>query len=325
LNLLSAVEVVDAGRAVFFLSTTLYLVVFAIWIASWVDSRRKATLVVDSYVAAAVVCALFGTLALFVAYPGSDLLVDDDRARGFFKDPNIYVSFLVPAAVIMAERAIASGVALRRRLLSALLFLTLVMGVLFSYSRAGWLGLAVALLVLTTVLFVRWESRRVIVLLAIVAAAGGIALGTVVATGSGDFLIHRTQLQDYDEQRFGAQLYGIDQSMRYPLGIGPGQYEVLGPIAAHSLYVRALAEHGLLGLLTLLGLVVATLALALRNAMAGRDTYGIASAALLAAWCGLLANSFFIDSLHWRHLWLIAALIWAASMPPPRPAGKPTD
>jgi len=28
----------------------------------------------------------------------------------------------------------------------------------------------------------------------------------------------------------------------------------------------------------------------------------------MAAWCGLVANSFFVDTLHWRHLWLVAAL-----------------
>jgi hypothetical protein len=66
----------------------------------------------------------------------------------------------------------------------------------------------------------------------------------------------------------------------------------------------------------LLALMVLTLFLAVRNAEAGRDTYGIGSAALLAAWCGLLANSVFIDTLHWRHLWLVAALIWAAAARP---------
>jgi O-antigen ligase len=314
LNLLSAVEVVDAARASFYLSITLYLLVFAFWLATWVDSERKAALVANSYIAAAVLSAVFATLALFVSFPGHEHLVDDARARGFFKDPNIYVSFLVPAAVIVAERAVALRASGRRRVLAGTLFLALTIGVLFSYSRAGWLDLTVALFVLAGILFLRWEARRMLVLLAILLAAGCVALVTVTATGSADFLMQRTQLQDYDEQRFGAQLYGIDQSMRYPLGIGPGQYEVLGPIAAHSLYVRALAEHGLLGLLTLLGLVTATLALGLRNALTRRDTYGIGSAALLAAWCGLLANSFFVDSLHWRHLWLVAALIWAGSM-----------
>jgi hypothetical protein len=52
--------------------------------------------------------------------------------------------------------------------------------------------------------------------------------------------------------------------------------------------------------------------MALRNAVRGWDTMGIGSTALLAAWCGILANSVFVDTLHWRHLWLVAGLIWAA-------------
>ena len=69
----------------------------------------------------------------------------------------------------------------------------------------------------------------------------------------------------------------------------------------------------MLGLLVLLTLLLLTLVFASRNAILGRDTYGIGSAALLAAWCGLLANSVFIDTLHWRHLWFLAALIWAGA------------
>jgi hypothetical protein len=67
-------------------------------------------------------------------------------------------------------------------------------------------------------------------------------------------------------------------------------------------------------LVTILALIVATLLFAGRNAAIGRDTYGIGSAALLGAWCGLVANSAFVDTLHWRHLWLVAALIWAGAM-----------
>jgi hypothetical protein len=43
---------------------------------------------------------------------------------------------------------------------------------------------------------------------------------------------------------------------------------------------------------------------------------------LLAAWCGVMANSAFVDTLHWRHLWLIAALIWVGAMRPDG-AGQP--
>jgi O-antigen ligase len=95
--------------------------------------------------------------------------------------------------------------------------------------------------------------------------------------------------------------------------VGPGQFERISEISAHSTYVRALAEEGVLGLLVVLALMLLTLGFAARNAASGVNCFGLGSAALFAAWCGLLANSLFVDTLHWRHLWLIAALIWAAT------------
>jgi O-antigen ligase len=327
LNLLSAVEVVDAGRATFYLAITIYLLVFALWVSTYVDSRLRAQLVGAMYVTAAAVSAFVASLALVVAFPGHDLfLFGGERAQGLFKDPLVYAPFLVPPALIVAEQAVSPNFSRVGRLLRGAIFLTLVVGVLLSFSRAAWLNLAVGLFVLTAVLVVRQGAgRRVLALSAIVLVAGVAALGTLKVTGSEELLVQRTHLQRYDEERFGAQLFGLEQSTHYPLGIGPGQFEVLSPVSAHSLYVRALAEQGLFGLLTLLALLLVTLALALRNTAAGRDTFGIGSAALLAAWCGLLANSLFVDTLHWRHLWLVAALIWAGSgfdhRPTPRSDG----
>ena len=72
-----------------------------------------------------------------------------------------------------------------------------------------------------------------------------------------------------------------------------------------------LGEQGLLGIAALVIVLAATLFDAARNAFAGRETYGIGSAARRGAWCGLLANSAVADTLHWRHLWIVAALVWA--------------
>jgi O-antigen ligase len=152
-----------------------------------------------------------------------------------------------------------------------------------------------------------------VVLGTVLAAATALFIAVAVSS-SFTFLQERARFQFYDVQRFGAQLSGVELAAEYPLGIGPGQFERVSAISAHSTYVRALAEEGLLGLLVLLALVVLTLFFAAQNTAAGRDTYGIGSATLLAAWCGVLANSIFIDTLHWRHLWLIAALVWAGTM-----------
>jgi O-antigen ligase len=162
----------------------------------------------------------------------------------------------------------------------------------------------------------RGAGRRALALLVLVLTVGGAVGWTVVATGSLQFLEQRARFQSYDTQRFGAQRTGIQLAEHNPLGIGPGQFEVLSPVSAHSTYIRALAEEGVLGAAVLLGLMLGVLVIATRNAVAGRSTYGIGSTALLASWCGAMANSVFVDTLHWRHLWLIAGLIWAAAMAP---------
>ena len=133
------------------------------------------------------------------------------------------------------------------------------------------------------------------------------------ASGSLGFLEDRAKFQSYDSDRFGAQRAGIALAESHPIGIGPGQFELIEPLSVHSTYVRALAEEGIVGAAILFALLFGTLLFALRNTVLGRDTYGIGSGALLAAWCGVLVNSFVIDSLHWRYMWLLAGLIWAGT------------
>lgn len=314
LNLLSSVEVVDAARTVEFFAITLYLALFGLWLTGYVCSPSRARLVVVAYLVAAVVSAALACLALFVPLPGGEAFVDGPRAQGLFKDPNVFGPFLVPAALILMEEIVAPRLLRLRRLTKLLLLSIVTLGVLFSFSRAAWLNLAVASAVLFLVLALRrGGGRRAMRLFAVVLLAAAAGFGVVSATSSAGFLQERASFQVYDVQRFGAQASGLDLAAQYPLGIGPGQFERVSDLSAHSTYVRALAEQGALGLVALLALMLLTLGFAARNAVLGRDTYGIGSAALLAAWCGALANSVFIDTLHWRHLWLLAALIWAGA------------
>jgi O-antigen ligase len=175
----------------------------------------------------------------------------------------------------------------------------------------------VAVLVMLAVLPLRRGGiRRASALLVTLVVCFGAAGAAVVVSGSSNFLEERAHLQSYDTQRFGAQRGGIELAEAHALGVGPGQFELLEPISAHSTFVRALAEEGVVGLAVLAALLLATLGVAVQNVMRGRGTAGLSSIALLAVWCGLLANSFFVDTLHWRHLWILAGLIWAGSMLP---------
>jgi O-antigen ligase len=314
LNLLAATVATDSARAVAYFAITLYLGVFGLWFAAYVCSVRRARLVLLAYLVGAALSASLACLALLAPFPGASAFVDGPRAQGLFKDPNVFGPFLIPAVLILMEETVAPRL-LRFRLSTKLMLLSvLTVGVVFSFSRAAWLNLAVGMLVLLVVLALRrGGGRRAMTMLAVALVAGAALFGVVAATSSASFLTQRAGLQDYDVQRFGTQATGLEIAATHPLGIGPGQFEAVSELSAHSTYVRALAEEGVPGALLVFALMLLTLGFAARNVALGVDTYGIGSAALLASWCGLLVNSSFVDTLHWRHLWLVAALIWAGT------------
>jgi hypothetical protein len=314
LNLVSAVDVINPVRAASFFAITFYVAVFGLWLATYVSSVRTARLVVRAYIAAAVASALVSTLALLLPIPGHHLFTRIGRAEGLFKDPNVFGPFLVPAALILLEELLVPRLLSAGRATKLLSFLILALGVLFSYSRAAWLNLGVGVLVVLVVIGLRrGGGRNAARAFGIVLVAAAAMTAVVAFTGSLNFLEQRASIQSYDRGRFGAQSESIRWAERYPFGIGPGQFEKYAGISVHSTYARALAEEGLPGLVLILALMLGTFGWAGRNAIAGRDTYGIGSAALLGAWSGILVNSIFVDTLHWRHLWAIAALVWAGT------------
>jgi O-antigen ligase len=315
LNLLSAVQVADPQRAIVYFAITLYLMVFAIWLSGYVTSADRARLLVRAYLAVAVASAAAAVLALLGLGPGGSLLVADGRAKALFQDPNVFGPFLIPAALIMIEEIVHPRLLRSRLPVKALMLAVLALGVLFSYSRGAWLNLGIGLLVMGTVLVLRrGGGRRALALLGVAVVAATVAGTIVVASGSGSFLAERAGSHQYDAERFAGQRASLQSARTYPFGAGPGQFEHLAGISAHSTYARALGEQGFPGLIVVLGLLAITLGFAAGNAARGQSTCGIGSAALLAAWSGLLVSSAFVDTFHWRHLWVVAALIWSGRM-----------
>lgn len=324
LNLLSAMFAVDPLQMGKFLMVTLYLAAFGLWFTSYVDSTARARAVTLALIVGAGASSLLGTLALFVSFPGHEALVLSGRARGLFEDPNVFGPFMVVPALILASELLDPRLLRMRQAFKVALLVVLGAGVLFSYSRAAWLNAAVAFSIMLVVYSLRrGGGRRVFRLLITFVTALALLAVALAVTGSVAFLEERARFQTYDVERFGAQQSGIGLVERFPFGIGPGQFEQFVDISAHSLYVRVLAEQGVLGLVVVAALLITTLAFATRNVVTGTDTYGIGSAPLLAAWGGLVVNSGFVDTLHWRHLWLVAALIWAATMRPAPGATRP--
>jgi O-antigen ligase len=322
INLLSLIDAVSITEATRFLLITVYLAIFAMWLVGYVDRPSRSRLVVVTWLAIGVISAVLSVLALYLPLPFRDVILGNvdngERASGFFKDPNVFGPFLVPIALILLEQRLAPKIPRLlnlRAVTSWLALLILTLGVLFSYSRAAWANLAIGIVIMLAALSLRRRGAsralRALVLLVFIA---GVTVVVLSATGSIGFFEHRAQVQGYDTQRFNAQSFGWQLGWAHPVGVGPGQFVHYSPtIATHSTFVRVFAEQGFLGLALLIALLLSTLVLALRNVIVGANTWGIGSTALLAAWCGVIFNSVVVDTLHWRHLWVLVALIWAAA------------
>jgi O-antigen ligase len=83
-------------------------------------------------------------------------------------------------------------------------------------------------------------------------------------------------------------------------------------MGTHSLYLRVLAEQGWLGITALLMLIATIIVFLLRVIRFPSSPFQRSLATIvLASLIAILANSFFIDTLHWRHFWLLLGLAWA--------------
>ena len=320
LNLLSCIEAVKAGRAASFMSITIYVCLLGLWTSGYVRTAGRAHMVFVIWLGVALVSAVVATLALYASFPGSDLLTNSfgDRAQGLFKDPNVYGPFLVPVAVLVLHELLEPRLLRIGRTLKLAALGILVLGVTVSYSRAAWLNLGVAVIVMLAVMPLRRGGTR---------RAGALLLTLVAVLGAAavDRDAHRLARRSSSSARTSrpttasasARSAAGSRSPR-PIrsGSGPGSSSTwrrsprTAPTSARS------RRRGWSARSSSSACSSARCIVAGRNVILGRGTVGLSSTALLAAWVGLLANSVFVDTLHWRHLWILAGLIWAGSLIP---------
>ena len=141
---------------------------------------------------------------------------------------------------------------------------------------------------------------------AFLSASGESAIGRMLTMRVG-----QGGLQNYDSMRFYTHRLALETVKEKPLGIGPGQSELVFQYATHSMYLRILAENGVLGFAAFYGFVLLSLLRASKQALTRsndfeRNLFAVVSACLL----GILINGLVIDTIHWRHLWFLLGLAY---------------
>ena len=113
-------------------------------------------------------------------------------------------------------------------------------------------------------------------------------------------------LQSYDSERFYFQLTGLMLGFTHLLGIGPGQFELLYGYATHNLFVRIIAENGWIAFAFFFIILIYVLRILYfyRKSM----VWNLPIYLFLAVYIGILINSMFLDTLHWRYFWFFLGL-----------------
>ncbi|EKP94180.1 O-antigen ligase family protein [Thermaerobacter subterraneus] len=295
-------------------------------------------------VAGVLLAGWFGPWKWVVTLTGSNV----GRAVGLMKNPNTLGCFLVLGLILHWPRW-ATAVAERRRDWGAWgIAILLIVGLALTYSRQGWLALALALVA------AGWLARRVIplrvtaVLLAVtlvvtvIATVLPVPIWSVLARGGegGAGATRGLQIErlreTFDEEtvelsrasgRLAMVRYAMAMLRDHPVfGVGPGRvggagalrpdpeirerYQMPDYAYADNQYVRTAMELGGLGLLGLGAIILSTLALAYR-AVAFDWLLGAAGTAVVVAMVsfGLGQNSWENQPLASVY-WLVLGAAW---------------
>jgi O-antigen ligase len=262
-----------------------------------------------------------GIAGYFDIFPGAhELFTTYDRARGTFKDPNVFGPFLVPPLVW----AVHMGLNARplRAALPLIAFAFLSFAVLLSFSRGAWANLAVALLVYGILAFLLADGDRtrakIVGLLGAALAAAALAFAFAMQFDAvSDLISERASLnQSYDVNpggRFDGQLKARDIAAAHPLGIGAGEFNTHHHGEdVHNVYLSMLLNAGWLGGFGYLCVVLVTLFVGLRQLLKRSPVQDL----LIIAWACFLAvalEGLIVDTDHWRHFFVLMALVWGLS------------
>ncbi len=307
-NMLSTVGVMPIYHSLRFLSITLYLLALFCFVRMYAIEPHAVRIVLFGYSVSAVLNVLLVVLGfLGISLPISTVAWSI-RGVGFFKDSNVYAPFVVVAALWIADQAVQRSFSFTRTGPLLLLAGLLGAGVTLSLSRGGWINLAFSGFLYFALLLREAPPSQITRFLVSAMAVFLVAMFVLQFFGLGKVLERRWQFQAHDELRFSIQRRGLLAGLSHPIGVGPGGWP-----NAHSLYVRTLAEHGVLGL-TALGLLIGGLVVPLaRRAWRGATENQLLPDRVLLAWIGgQLVNSLVLDSIHWRHFWVVLGLAWAA-------------
>ncbi|MCA6120673.1 O-antigen ligase domain-containing protein [Bradyrhizobium sp. WSM 1704] len=316
---IGAIPFLDKPEVVTWVFTSWYMAVTVIFFAMVIseDTEARLDMLRRGLLVGAMIAALAGIAGYFRLVPGGyELLTLYDRARGTFKDPNVLGAFLILPALFALQSVVSDR--LGKAFRNAVAFGIISLAILLSFSRAAWGGLvltSVFMLVLMVLTSRSQAQRSRIIVMALIAMVLAVALiAVLLSIGSvADMFKQRASFdQSYDEGRFGRfgrHILGAQMALEMPFGIGPLQFHTYFPEDTHNSFLNAFMSGGWISGVCYPALVFVSVIVGFRYVFM-RVPWQRSYLVVFSAFLGTVAESFIIDTDHWRHFWMMLGTMW---------------
>jgi hypothetical protein len=310
----------------FFMITSLYMAIVGILLAYYIAHNpvRRFAVIQSGITVGAFIAAVIGMIDYFFvgAFSGG---LQEGRATGLFKDPNVFSTYLIMPAIMLMQTLILRTT--RHPIVTSVGLMVILFAIFLSFSRGAWistLGAAILMVALNFIL-ASHAMMRTRILLFVVAAVilGAVAFLIMMSIPTiQDMFIQRFSLvQSYDAGetgRFGAQALSVPMLVRLPLGFGPlGFREIFGN-DPHNVYLNAFASYGWLGGISYLCIFISTVFIGFKTIFT-RTPWQTAAIAVFCPLLTTMLQGVQIDTEHWRHFYWMLGMIWglyAATLQP---------
>lgn len=284
---------------------------------SW--TRRNFERFMKTYIVSCVIASILGTIGFVLQL---DALTWDGRARGLIDDPNMYGSFLLPAAIFCIYFLSRPQ---RGKLLFAGAMALVLLGVMLSFSRIAQVATFSCMFGYVAFNYRRRPQRLILIVgTLLVSALILFSLASLISPEfTTKFLGRFTLAEPYDlgsEGRYARYLLVLPMIVQNPLGLGVLQLTKIFPEPIHDIWLSSFVNYGWVAGFAWITLAVASVVVSILNYRRTRDPLTVA---LLISLVGIVWCASLHEGEHWRHMWLAYGLVWGLCTPNLGPRTQP--